>query len=205
MTLCIGAELTFMHRVNGRLGSNKFYKVVLAGNGVFTCYGRRLTSAAGNYGATLYATRDEAAAGFWRLVRSKTGKGYGVVDAAVFDVADDEIIRACRPQVGYAAADRTMIINWDAEQRGERFRARQAILQHPDLQGRSPRTPREGKALITALLDPHCDHDVLMQCALADPTERFLVPMGLSHPACPDDVKVAHYLTGGNLMALASR
>ena len=201
MSLCLGVELAFVENARGRFGSNKYYKAVLAGHGVFTCYGRRHGGNSSNYGAKSFASADAAAAEFWRLVRGKAGKGYQVVDAAVFNVPDAVIAAACASSPGFSYPDRSLIEKWDAVQRGERRRERQAILHHPDRQGRSPRTPREGKALLVALMDPGCPREVLMECALAAPQERFLVPMGLSHPGCPDDVKVAHFLAGGALAA----
>lgn len=197
MSLCLGTELAYVENARGRFGSNKFYKAVLAGDGVFTCYGRRHGGNSSNYGAKSFESLDAAAADFWRLVRAKVGKGYQVVDAAVFDVPDAAVAAARVAPFGFSHPDRVMIEKWDAVQRGERRRERQAILNHPDRQGRSPRTPREGKALLVALMDPECPREVLMECALASPEERFLVPMGLSHPGCPDDVRVAHFLNGG--------
>lgn len=197
MTLCLGAELTYVENAYG-YGSNKFYKVVLAGTGVFTCYGRR-NGGLGTFARKGFADVPAAATEMWRLLRSKTGKGYHVIDAAVFDVPDEVIAAANAPTRGIGWPDRTVIGTWDAQQRGDRFHARQAVLHRPDRTGRSPRTPTQGRALLVALLDPACPEQVLVDCALADPTERFLVPMGLSHPACTDEVRVAHYLAGNGV------
>lgn len=202
MSLCLGAELAYVENARGRFGSNKYYKVVLAGNGVFTCYGRRGGGNSKNFGSRSFASLDVAAAEFWRLAREKTGKGYQVVDAAVFEVPDTAIAAACKPPYGFSYPDRDVIAKWDAVQRGARSSERKAILNKPDLKGRSPRTPREGRNLLVALMNPECPSEILMECALAAPNERFLTPMGLSHPACPEEVKVAHYLASANLTAL---
>lgn len=200
MAQCLGAELTYVSNPNGSFGSNKFYKVVLAGTSIFTCYGRRKMSGsgAGNFGVKTFPSVDKAAAEMWRLLRSKTGKGYHVVDAAVFDIPDAVVDAARAPARGYVHPDRVVMGRWDAVQRGERRRERQAVLNRPDLQARSPRTPKEGKLLLLELLEPVCSPETLAACALADPSERFLVPMGLSHPSCPDEVKVLHYLSQGS-------
>lgn len=197
MAQCLGAELTYVEHPNGRFGSNKFYKVVLAGASVFTSYGRRGVREAGNFGVKSLPSVDKAAAEMWRLLRAKTGKGYHVVDAAVFDIPEAVVEAGERPVYGFGARDRTVVGHWDATQRGDRRSERQAALHRPVLQGRSPRTPREGKLLLLELLEPVCSRETLIGCALAVPSERFLVPMGLSHPSCPDDVKVLHYLSQG--------
>lgn len=181
----IGATMTY---VGG--SSNKYYRLVLAGPCVYVSYGRRGNSGGQIYGKT-FPTVEAACAETWKLLRAKTGKGYHIVDAACFDLPETTVDTSA-PYASLSA--RRVDAYWCDYSDTHRSDHQRAVLFEPDLAGRSPRTAREGATVLADLLDPACPVDRLIECAIADPTERFLPSIALSHPNCTDEVEVAAYL-----------
>lgn len=186
--LALGAELTYINYANG---NDKYYRVIMFGNRIYTQYGRRGSETSPSL--KTFDTLDLAAADMWKTLRSKVGKGYAVVDAAVFNL-NDELVDNYNAAYGNRDSARMVIGAWKRLQNGERATSRRALMRHPDLQVRSPRTPLQGKFLIMDLINETCSEDLLLSCAMADPSERFLPPIALSHPACTDTVRVAGFL-----------
>lgn len=191
--LCLGAEMTYVSHAYGSRGSNKFYIAILAGTAVHVRYGRR-GHWSHSHGTKRFATVEEACAEMWRTVRGKTGKGYHVIDAAVFEVRDDEVEAAADFASRFNEPGATLMSHWQVFESNERAGERQEVLTYPDSSGRSPRTPKQGKVLLRSLVDPACPEEILLACALPAPSERFLSPMAMSHPNCTETARVAHFL-----------
>lgn len=170
------------------VNSAKYHHSLLVGRTILIHFGRVHTS--GQHTAKVYPTADKAQAAYWALLRSKVGKGYHV-DAATVTTLD------CAATVeSYGYATRAVIHEWEALEAACRSR-RQLNPGHPEQMGRSPRTPRQGAGVIAELVDPNAGPDALLEAALAAPSERFLYPLVLSHPACPDEARVARALATG--------
>jgi predicted DNA-binding WGR domain protein len=193
--LTLVAEMTYVEQANGRFGSNKFYIAILAGATVHAHYGRRNASGLGQHAAYHFGTEDEASAKMWSLLRSKTSKGYHVVDAAVMDVGTGSPRGVGRR----TAQGEDYFAMWRRLSRGERAEERQAVVRHPVRLGISARTPKQGKQVLQALTNPGCPEADLLECALARPAERFLPPMAMSHPNCTDEARVARFLSVGSV------
>lgn len=163
--------------------SNKEYHLLLQGKTVTTAYGR--LHAPGNGGSDRFDAFEQAAAAFWKVVRAKTGKGYRVVDAVV--LSPDQV-RA----TGYDTLRRVWIPV--CEQRLQSGIA--ANQPQPPLYSTipSPRTAKHGRTVIQWLSSTEASEDFLLECALAVEEERFLWPLALSHPNCPDTARVARAL-----------
>lgn len=176
-------------------GSNKEYHSLLLGRRVSNQYGRRGSSR--QHSGKSFTTHEQAAAEYWNTLRNKTGKGYAVVDAMVLEAP--EIL----PSVANLTGERLEI--WRAEYAlGEWITssekrliageaARQSMPRYAD-RVPTPRTGREGRNVILALLDPQAPAEALFEAALAVPQERFLWNLALTHPNCPEEAKVARAL-----------
>lgn len=168
--------------------SNKEYHILLQDKTVETAYGRRHMP--GNGGSERFDTFEAAAANFWTTVRAKTGKGYRVVDALV--ISPDKV---------QAQAYDTLRRGWMPECE-TRLRAGVAANQpqpNPHTVTRSPRTGKVGRTVIQWMSSAEASEDFLLECALAADTERFLWPLALSHPNCPDSARVARALQEMNV------
>lgn len=185
MGLMIGAELTY---IDGT--SNKIHKSLLVDRFVAVQFGRRR-----GYGYQTqikeFPTLDKAHAYYWNLLRGKVAKGYHVVDAAVLPEPD----RSQRMGRDWQDPDWWFRL-WDTAARGERAFNRQSPIFEADSTERSPRTAKQGAAVIADLTRSDCPPERILECGLATEAERFLRSMAYSHPNCPDQVHVAGYLAG---------
>jgi predicted DNA-binding WGR domain protein len=169
------ALLTRLVFTDYNANSDKFHDSVLAGTEVFYRFGRRGTN--GQVGSKSFETPEKAAAYYWGLLRDKIGKtGYHVDSAKVLPISDLFI-----SSQGYGIRD----VDWDKIAWGLA-----QTIGHPELLGHSDRTPKQGAQVFLTLTSAKPDEDELVNCALASESERFLLPMVLSHPACPEEAAV---------------
>lgn len=173
-------RLTFTDFSGIGRGSNKFHDSLLIENHIVYRFGRVGTS--GETGSQVFDTNEKAAAKYWGLLRSKIGKGYHVDTAKVISGSDLQMTG------GFA---RIHSVNWDAIAPIRRYG-----IGHPEKLGLSPRTPKQGASVFLTLTSQSPDSTDLIACAMAGPTERFLLPMVLSHPACPPEAQVVGALLG---------
>jgi predicted DNA-binding WGR domain protein len=179
--------------------ANKEYHLVLRGDQIVARYGRR--DRAGNYTYDTLDTPAAAAGKFWSILRAKTGKGYRVAYATTTTAEDIGIAfeghgerLTWRELCRLANVWHTVYtVRMDAG-----FRTIEADQPSLDTSAPTPRTARQGSAIILALTDPHCGEATLLQCALATNAERFLWGLATTHPNAPDTVKVARALTSLN-------
>lgn len=172
-----------LHFTDG-YSSNKEYHLVLQGTSVANAYGRRHMP--GNGGVTRLDTFEAAAAEFWKVIRGKTGKGYRVVDAVV--IPQDKV---------YPHIEQTLRNGWIPECDRRLMAGVAANQPQPPLGSTrlTPRTARAGRTVIQWMSSEEASENFLLECALASDEERFLWPLALSHPNCPDSVRVARALT----------
>lgn len=190
--LSMAVELKFD---DSTINSHKFYRAVLAENHIAIRYGREYT--AGSNAEHTLETAEKANAKFWSLLRDKAGKGYRVVDAVVYQEVPDLASQLANSTNGHRwRISNGLIQNWEHLARERRRSGDFANQAQPDWRNivRSPRTAADGKIIVSALRDPNCPEDILLDCAMAAETERFLWPMALSHPNCPDEARVARAL-----------
>lgn len=186
--LHLAAWLTYIDH-----GSNhdKYHRSLLVGRHVLVWFGRR-TGSGGQTTVKAFPSAAEAQAYYWTLLRGKVGKGYHVEDAIVLHCgeASEAAVAAGR---AHAVADtlHRQIERW-VTLRGAL--ARRATFYRPDVAVRSPRTAKQGAQVIATLTSPDPDRDVLLQCALGPVSERFLHPMVLAHPRCPEEAVAARAL-----------
>lgn len=174
---CLG----FLVRLNfqdDKTNSDKWWEGAFQGTTVITRFGRQ--GSGGAQSAKSFDSIEKASAYYWNLLRDKVGKGYHLDSA-----------RTLRNKEDIAVRDWGILLprKWDE-------------LGYPDLQGKSPRTGKVGAALMITLSDPNASEDFLFDAANADPSERFLVPLVLSHPNCPDEAKVMQILITNNAIGL---
>ena len=177
--LTTSARLGFLVRLDyndDSSNSHKWWDGALQGTTVITRFGRQNTN--GQSSEKTFETVEKAAAYYWNLLREKVGKGYHL-DAA----------RTLKPNEDITNRNWSNLVpkTWNE-------------LGYPDLQGLSPRTAKVGAQVILDLSDPNADEDFLFEAANADPSERFLVPLVLSHPNCPDEAKVMQILITNNAL-----
>lgn len=176
--LALVTRLTFTDFSGMGRGSNKFHYSVLFGNKYIVQYGR-----VGNGGPIeikSFENEEKAAAKYWGLIREKVGKGYHVDSAKV-------VSQSLLPlRNGSLDIDITRQIDW-----GVLAPASTQGVGYPEKLGLSPRTPKQGAEVFLTLTNPVvADKNKLIACAMANPSERFLLPMVLSHPACPREANV---------------
>lgn len=192
--LSLAVELSFDDSL---MNSHKFYRAVLAENHIAIAYGRQYT--AGSTAEHTLATFELANAKFWSLLRDKAGKGYCVVDAVVYEEVPDLADQLANTTNGHRWRISSALLEQWKNLANERRRSGLGANQpQPDWENRvvSPRTASAGKTIVEALRDPMCPDDILLDCAMAAQSERFLWPMALSHPNCPDEARVARALVG---------
>jgi len=197
MTLCLGAEFTYVDNT-----SNKYYIAVLAGNSVHVRYGRRGVHHY-SHGSKNFEDHLSACAEMWKILRGKTGKGYHVIDAAVFPVSDFSVAWAREGRQRFSEAGYGIIEAWNRFEDEHRSSDRRDILSRPALTGKTPRTPRQGKSILAKLVDPDCPESILIESALAGPSEQFLGSMAMSHPNCSANARVANFLSQRMILASA--
>lgn len=171
-------RLGFLVRLNfqdDQSNSDKWWEGAFQGTTIITRFGRQ--GSGGQQSIKSFDTIEKAAAYYWNLLREKVGKkGYHLDSARTLKSNEDITVR-----------DWGVLLpkKWDQ-------------LGYPDLQGLSQRTAKVGAKVILELSDPNADEDFLFEAANADPSERFLVPLVLSHPNCPDEAKVMQILITNN-------
>lgn len=179
--------------------SDKEYHVALYDKHVSVRYGRRFS--VNQTAGETFETAEKAAAKFWGLLRQKTGKGYRVETARAFALSSDERAQQLlfpNPEVRFTTRNRLddLLATW---LRGS-FRVASSSSRRLNEQPRSweatptPRTSRQGQAIISALADSNCTEDLLLSCVMAPVEERFLWVLANSHPNCPDEAHVADAL-----------
>lgn len=196
--LSMAVELRFD---DSAINSHKFYRAVLGENHIAIRYGREYSE--GTHAEHTLETLDKANAKFWSLLREKAGKGYRVVDAVVYEEVSDLADQLANSTNGHRwRISSALINNWQQLATQRRRSGEYANQPQPDWRNmsRSPRTGTEGKTIIAALRDPNCPEDILLDCAMASDAERFLWPMALSHPNCPDEARVARALVEMSLV-----
>lgn len=159
-------------------GSDKFWTGVMAGRQIAVNYGRH-----GSTGQAIMHAMDSeitAAKKMWELLRSKTGKGYAVVDAAVL---------VC------PVTDVRMLNTW-CDYRDARSTNPRRPLRHPELLGTSPRTGKQGAQVLLDITSATPDTETLVASAIADPSERFLPPLVMSRPDVPEEARFLAALKG---------
>lgn len=182
--LHVGVTLSY---VGG--SSDKFWSAVWAGNLIAVNFGPH--NSQGQYKPLRpLGNETEAAKEMWQLLRSKVGKGYTVVDATLMMVSPGALT-ARSPDL----LCRDIITEWDVLRDARRVNPRRP-LDHPELNGISPRTAKEGSTVLLAMTDPHPTVEALLAGAVADPTERFLPHLALSHPEAPDEARFMAALMG---------
>lgn len=154
--------------------SHKFHDSLLLGSTVYYRFGRIYTS--GQEDRKGFPTSEKAAAYYWNLLRGKIGKGYHV-----------EAARVILPTEGTQMSGGGVL--WETLVPTNGYG-----VESPELKGKSPRTAKEGTEVILALTNPGANDEVLFAAAAASASERFLLPLVLSHPACPDEAKVMNSL-----------
>ena len=154
--------------------SHKFHDSLLIENTVYYRFGRIYT--AGQEDQKVFETSEKAAAYYWNLLRGKIGKGYHV-----------EAARVVLPTEGTHQRGRGIL--WETLLPVDGYG-----VESPELKGKSPRTAKEGAEVILTLTNPSANDDALFAAAAASASERFLLPLVLSHPACPDEAKVMNSL-----------
>lgn len=159
--------------------SDKRWTGVFADQYVAVNYGLHYTE--GQFLVHDMGTREKAAAKMWALLRDKVGKGYTVADAAIMitDVSDSNTLRPW-----------AMVRTWD-NLRAARAKADRPMLE-PDTTGKSSRTGKQGAQVLLDLTTPGTSEDTLMSIWDCVVTERFLAPIVLSHPNCPE---MAQFMT----------
>lgn len=168
------ARLTFTENGVGH-NSNKFHNSLLLGNVIVYRFGKVGTT--GQTGEQIFETAEKAAAKYWGLLREKIGKGYHVDTAKVIPVSD--------LRVGGSPGHRFIVVDWESIAPIKEYG-----IGHPEKLGLSPRTPKQGASVFLTLTSINPDKDALIACALTGSSERFLLPMVLSHPACPKEAQV---------------
>lgn len=173
--LTVAVSLAFSDSAHN---SSKFHDTIWAGLSVVVNYGRRGSS--GSVVVKTFPTVEQAAAHCWNLLRAKMAKGYHVVGAVTgLDIKHLEPLND--RQAAHAAAlwrDRQASAQWRVPEGGE-------------YATRTPRTGRQGAAVLLEISDPTASPETLLAAAIADPSERFLYPLALTHPACPEEAHVA--------------
>ena len=170
-------RLTFTDFSGVGRGSNKFHYSLLFGNKYIVQYGR--VGRGGPIEIKTFETDEKAAAKYWGLIREKVGKGYHVDSAKV-------VVSNVLP-LRNGSLDINVIhqLPWETW-----APTRTSGVGHPEKLGLSARTPKQGAEVFLALTNPVADKDKLIASAMAGPSERFLLPMVLSHPACPAEAQV---------------
>lgn len=180
--LHIGVTLSY---VGG--GSDKFWTAVWAGNRIAVNYGRHHSPGAFDLHDGL--TELEGAKKMWGLLRSKVGKGYAVVDAAVLAV----------PTVYFTGhrdwAAHNIVGTWMSLRDARAVNPIRPTHQ-PEMLGISPRTPKQGAQVLLDVTAPDASPAVLSAAAVVGPTERFLPPIVVSRPDLPYEVKFMAALAG---------
>lgn len=166
-------RLTFTDFSGPGRGSNKFHDSLLIGNRILYRFGRVNTH--GNNGEQTFETKEKAASKYWGLLREKIGKGYHVDTAKVITGSELRITEG----ISEASVDWQNIAP-----------IRKYGIGHPEKLGLSPRTPKQGASIFLTLTSQSPDKNALVACAMAGSTERFLLPMVLSHPSCPPEAQV---------------
>lgn len=198
--LHLGVSLTF---VDPNANSSKFHRSVLAGKNLIVEFGRLHAGTNGQLQTKTFPTVEKAAAAYWSLLRGKVGKGYHVSTALVGSFGSF-VEPAPNSTLSYQDSSK-LIREYDRLVRIRDGRLVQnAAVDEPERLGVSPRTPKQGAAVIESLTDPHPDPEALYEYALAAPSERFLYRLVLSHPAAPDEALVALALNGVTATGAAS-
>lgn len=180
--LHIGVTLSY---VGG--SSDKFWTGVWADDRIAVNYGRHFTQGQVQVHTHLGGA-EGGAKKMWSLLRSKVGKGYTVVDAAVMIV----------PPLSTSSqiwSPHNMCRAWDVLRDARRLNPRRP-LDHPELLGTSPRTPTQGAKVLLDITHPTPELETLLASAVADPTERFLPPIVMSRPDVPEEAKFLAALSG---------
>jgi predicted DNA-binding WGR domain protein len=168
-------------------GSDKFWTGVWAEDKIAVNFGRH-----GSEGQTQMQagirTAEQGAKKMWDLLRTKVGKGYTVVDAAII------IVPPLSP-TSQIWSSGNMISAWNRVRDARAMNPRRP-LDHPELLGKSRRTPTEGAQVLLTITQPKPDLEALMAGAVADPTERFLPPIVMSRPDVPEEAKFLAALSG---------
>lgn len=181
--LHIGVTLSY---VGGT--SDKFWTGVWADDMIAVNFGPHFTTGQHQLHNGL-RTAEAAAKKMWGLLRSKVGKGYTVVDAAIIVVPP-----AARTLYG-PEMEHHMVSTWNGVRDARHLNPRRP-LNHPELLGTSPRTPAQGAQVLLSITDPSPDLETLVSAAVADPTERFLPPIVMSRPDVPEEAKFLAALAG---------
>lgn len=171
-------------------GSDKFWSAVWAENRIAINFGPH-----GAIGRIQMqnprdtSTPERAAKKMWDLLRTKVGKGYTVVDAAIM-----RTVPLPSTNISSVQAE-IMISTWNGIRDARAMNPRRP-LNHPELLGKSQRTPTEGAQVLLDITEPTPPLDTLLASAVADPTERFLPPIVMSRPDVPDEAKFLAALGG---------
>lgn len=168
--------------------SDKFWSAVWADDFIAVNFGPHGSTGQYQLHNNLH-TAEAAAKKMWGLLRSKVGKGYAVVDAAILMVPP-----ASRTLYG-PEMEIHMISSWDRLRDARHLNPRRP-LNRPELLGTSPRTPTQGAQVLLSITDPTPDLETLLAAAVADPTERFLPPIVMSRPDVPEEAKFLAALSG---------
>lgn len=168
--LHIGVTLSY---VGG--SSDKFWTAVWAEDLIAINYGGH--GHPGQFATHQLDSPEAGAAKLWALLRSKTGKGYAVVDAAVMRIPSPLL-----------ANEHMMVREWGYLRDARRLNPLRA-LDHPELLGTSPRTSRLGAQVLLDITAPEVELEAMVAAAVADPTERFLPPIVISRPDAPEEAK----------------
>lgn len=168
-------------------GSDKFWTGVWADTLIAVNFGPHGSEGQHKLHADL-TSREAAAAKMWDLLRTKVAKGYTVVDAACLALPAD---RWNRPDV----AAYQMVAHWAAYKRA-RANNPDRPMRHLDLQGKSPRTPKQGAQVLLAITAPHPTEQDFVAAATATEGERFLPPIVMSRPDVPDAAAFLAALAG---------
>ena len=176
--------------------SDKFWSGLWADDVILVNYGPNQVNGYGPYAERgqyqLHPPRgqERSAAKFWDLLRSKTGKGYAVVDAAVMisehavtGVQDDAV---------------RMMGDWNTYRDARAMNPLRAATA-PVLLGHSPVSPTVGGQILMNLISPQATSESLLEAAMSAATERFVTPIALSRPDAPDEARFMAALSGSGL------
>jgi predicted DNA-binding WGR domain protein len=180
--LHIGVTLSY---VGG--SSDKFWTGVWAGDRIAVNFGPH--NSPGQFRLHDGLTEREGAKKMWDLLRSKVGKGYAVVDAAVL------IVPGVLHTGHRAYAAENIIGSWLSLRDARRVNPIRPV-HHPEMLGISPRTPTEGAQVLLDITASDATPGALSAAAVVGPTERFLPPIIMSRPDLPYEVKFMAALSG---------
>lgn len=166
--------------------SDKFWNATWARRSILVHYGRRThTWGPGQHVTHHFDTEAQAASKMWSLLRDKTSKGYAVVDATFLYPAtgqDADSASAAHRNFEHLLTEANL--------------TRTHPLPDTAATARSPRTAKVGGGVLLDITGPSPSDDNLANAVAAHESERFLIPLVLSHPNLPEVARFMASMSG---------